>query len=171
MSIADELEKLEDLRRRGVLDEAEFARAKAALLDQTPAQEEQPLREHLADQLAEVKHQNELAQVDREWEIERQQYMIADRWGRRHVPTPGMGIAVAVIGGAFGLIWTIMAVAITGSGPDVGAFSIARWAFPLFGIIFVAAAISFGVYSHSRAQKYQQAFEAYKARRARVRPQ
>jgi len=134
MSIVDELEKLEDLRRRGVLDDDEFAKAKAALLDGTPDASEQPLREHLADQLAEVKQQNELAQLDREWEIERQQYLIADRWGRRYVPTPGIAIAVAVFGGVFGLIWTIMAVAITNGAPDVGAFSIAKVAFPIFGL-------------------------------------
>ena len=38
-------------------------------------------------------------------------------------------------------------------------------------LVFVAAAIGIGVYSYSRAQKYQQAFAAYKARRTRVRPQ
>jgi len=76
MSLVDELTKLEELRRSGALSDAEFTKAKAALLNEAPAGRGLELGEHLADQLAEVKYQNELAQVDREWESERQQYLI-----------------------------------------------------------------------------------------------
>ena len=37
-SLADELDRLDDLRRRGVLSDDEFARAKARLLEGGPAQ-------------------------------------------------------------------------------------------------------------------------------------
>lgn len=37
MSLADELHKLEELRQRGALSEAEFERAKARLLDLPPS--------------------------------------------------------------------------------------------------------------------------------------
>ena len=37
MNVADELQKLEDLRRSGTIDESEFARAKSRLLGDTPA--------------------------------------------------------------------------------------------------------------------------------------
>jgi hypothetical protein len=168
MSIADELSKLEELRRSGALSETEFAQAKAALLRGAPAAAEPQLGQHLADQLAEVRHQNDLAQIDREWEIERQQYFISDRYGRRQVPTAGMGIGMAVIGGVFGLFWTIMAFSITGGAPDAGPFAIAKVIFPLFGIVFIGAAIGYGIYCYSRAQQYQQAYEAYRARRERA---
>src|SRR5262245_9661928 len=170
MSLVDELAKLEELRRSGALSEAEFTKAKAALLSGAPAGSEHQLGEHLADQLAEVKHQNELAQIDREWQIERQQYMVQGRYGTTHVPTPGMGIGTAVVGGAFGLFWTIMAIAITGGAPDEGAFSIAKVCFPLIGIVLTAGTIGYGIYTYSRAQRYQQAFATYQARRARVNP-
>src|SRR5687768_11739867 len=102
MSIADELSKLEDLRRRGVLNESEFEKAKAAVLagGAAPAGDA-PVVEHLSAQLAEVRYQNELARLDREWEIDREQYMITTKYGRRHVPTPGGSIAGAVIIGVF----------------------------------------------------------------------
>jgi hypothetical protein len=96
MSIADELTKLEELRRSGALSDVEFAKAKAALLSGSSGQTEQPLAQHLSEQLAEVKHQNELARIDREWEIEQAQYLIVDRYGGRHIPTAGMGIGVAI---------------------------------------------------------------------------
>lgn len=171
MSLVDDLTKLEELRRNGALSEAEFAKAKAALLDGRAASSEQQIGEHLAEQLAEVKYQNELAQIDREWEMERQQYLLRGRYGTTHVPTAGAGIGMAVVGGLFGVFWTIMAVAMTSDAPDFGAFSVAKVFFPLFGVVFTVAAIGFGIHAHSRAQKYEAAFAAYKARRARVKPE
>lgn len=171
MSLVDELAKLEELRRRGALSESEFAQAKAALLSGAPGGSDQQLGQHLADQLAEVKYQNELAQIDRAWEMERQQYLIRGQHGTTHVPTAGMGIGTAIFGSVFGIFWTIMAVSITSGGPDFGGFSAVKAFFPLFGIVFTVAAIGYGMYAYSRAQKYQDAFAAYQARRARVRPE
>lgn len=168
MSLADDLIKLEDLRRSGALNESEFAQAKATLLNGDPAGPAPPDTDHLAQHLAEVRHQNELAQIDRQWQIEREQYLIPDRYGRRHVPTAGFGIGGAVVGGLFGVFWTIMAFAITSGAPDHGPFSIAKVAFPLFGVVFTVAAIGYGLYTASRAEKYQAAFRAYQQRRARA---
>lgn len=171
MSIADELQKLEELRRTGALSDQEFAQAKAALLAGAAGPPPEPLGQHLAEQMAEVRHQNELARIDREWEMERQQYLITDRYGARQVPTPGMGIGIAIVGGVFGLLWTVMAFAITGGAPDFGPFGVAHVVFPLLGVVFIGAAVGFGVYCYSRAQKYQRAFAAYQARRRGVRPE
>lgn len=175
MSLADELTKLEELRRGGALTDAEFAQAKAALLAGPAPAADPPLAEHLADQLAEVRYQNELARLDREWEMERQQYLIPDRYGRRHVPTTGMGVVGAVVGavvgGAFGLFWTILTASIASSAPDFGAFAVARSIFPLFGVLFTAAAVGYGLYAYARAQKYDLAYRAYRARREKVRPE
>jgi hypothetical protein len=168
MSFGDELMKLEELRRSGTLSEDEFAKAKAALINGASAAPEQELGGQMAAQLAEVRHQNEVARIDREWEIEQQQYLVRGRYGNASVPTPAMGIGMAVIGGVFGLFWTIMAVGITGGAPDDGPFGIAKIFFPLFGVVFIVAVVGGGIYTFSRAQKYQEAFAAYKARRARA---
>jgi len=167
MSIADELSKLEELHRNGTLNEAEFAKAKAMLLN-SPAPQE-PLVQHLAQQQAEIHHQNELARIDREWEMQRQQYYVTTRYGVRQLPTTGMGLGIAIVGGAFGIFWTIMAIAITGGAPDVGPFSVAKVIFPLFGILFTGAAIVFGIYCKVRAKKYQEAYEVYQRRRQQAR--
>jgi hypothetical protein len=171
MSLVDELAKLEQLRRSGALSDAEFAKAKAALLNEAPTGPGPQLGEHLADQLAEVKYQNELAQIDREWEIERRQYLIQGQYGIAQEPTAGMGLGAAIVGGVFGAFWTIFAVSLTGGAPDDGPFTIAKVFFPLFGVLFTVGAIAYGVHAYSKAQKYQEAFAAYKARRARVRPE
>src|SRR5579871_6392421 len=122
MSIADDLQKLEDLRCSGALSESEFAKAKAAVLAGAAPGNRPPVEQHLSDQLAQVRYQTELARIDREWQAEKEKYMVTDRFGRRTLPTPGVGIGMAVVGGVFGVLWTVMAVAITGSAPDVGAF-------------------------------------------------
>jgi hypothetical protein len=132
MGIADELAKLEELRRQGALSESEFAKAKAAVLGgaQTALPPES-LGRHLSDELAEVKYQNEIARIDREWEMERVQYLITNRYGRSQVPTQGLGVGVALVGGIFGALWTAFAFAITTSAPEVGPFAVARYVFPL----------------------------------------
>jgi hypothetical protein len=82
-----------------------------------------------------------------------------------------MGIGAAVVGGAFGVIWTVMAIAITSGAPDFGPFAMAKTVFPLFGVVFIVAAIGWGVYCYTRAQKYDAAFRAYQARRRRMAPE
>jgi Short C-terminal domain len=170
MSLADDLAKLEELRRSGTLTDTEFTQAKAKLLaGEAPASD--AVADRLGEQLAEVRYQNELARIDREWEIEREKYMLTGRYGRRYLPTPGMGKATAAFGGIFGLFWTIMAFGILSGAPDEGAFSMVKVFFPLFGLVFTIGAIAYGVYMIKRAEAYNQAFAAYQRRRAAVMPE
>jgi len=171
VSIVDELQKLEDLRRSGSLTDEEFAQAKATVLAGPTSSTDEPIGQHLSEQLTEVRYQNELARVDREWEIERQRFYITNRYGARQLPTTGMGIGIATVGGIFGLFWTIMAVSITGTGPDAGAFGVVSVVFPLFGVLFIVGAIAFGIYCYSRAQEYQKALAEYHSRREAIQPE
>ena len=174
MSIADELAKLEELRRRGVLSDSEFAQAKATLLSSPAPSPERQLGDHMAAQLEEVRFQNELARIDREWEIEREQYMVTDRYGRRQVPTTGGStfVGFAVVG--FGVIWTVAAFIMANNGSQFLANhpmaspgeSLFPWLFPCFGIMFVIAGVAMGITAHSKAQRYEQAYRAYQRRRA-----
>jgi hypothetical protein len=172
MSLADELAKLEELRTKGALTEAEFASAKKALLA-APAAPEPQLAGHLAAQLDEVKFQNELAQLDREWEIEKEKYMIADRYGRRHIPTAAGSAFGGFLVVGFGIVWTVVAfiMAVSGSQflanhPMAGpAESMIPWVFPCFGVIFVIAGAVMSVNAHAKAQQYEQAHAAYQRRR------
>jgi len=171
MSLADDLAKLEELRRTGALTETEFAKAKAAVLAGGAAPAGDVVADKLGEQLSEVRYQNELNRIDREWEIEKEKYMVADKHGRRHIPTPGAGIATAAIGGVFGLFWTIMAFGITSGAPDEGPFQIAKVFFPLFGVVFTVGSIGYGVYVTQKANAYNEAFAAYQRRRAAVKPE
>jgi hypothetical protein len=168
MGLADELQKLDQLRRDGVLSDAEFAQAKARLLAGEAAPADPSLGQHLADQLAEVRYQNELARIDREWEMERERYLIRGRYGRRDVPTTAMAVGIGLVSGIGGLLWLVMAVAITGSAPDVGPFLIAKYVFPLFGVAFIIGGIAWAFHVYSQAQKYQAAYKTHQDRKASV---
>jgi hypothetical protein len=174
MSLADEIKKLEDLRWNGTLTDEEFARAKAALIAKL-GEPTEPAKgggagENLSAQLADVRYQNELERIDREWEIEKEQYMVTGRYGIRYLPTKGQGMAGAAIIGVFGVFWTIMAFSITSGAPDEGPFSIAKIFFPLFGIAFTVFGVYMGIHTTRKAEEYTRALAAYQERRAAVKP-
>ena len=175
MGIADELQKLQQLRHNGTLTDQEFAQAKSQLLANPPVESPQ-LTPFIEDQLKAVRHQNELTRIDREWEIERRQFQMQGRYGRVFTPTIGMGIATAVFGGIFGAFWTVIAFTITnastsmlpGMGPGIGLFGIIGTVFPLIGVVFTVGAIGRGIYCVIQAQRYNEAYSAYKERHIRV---
>src|SRR5262245_39381991 len=86
MNIADELRKLQDLHRSGVLTDEEFATAKAAVLAGNTTDDRAGNEPAMHAHLEEIKLQNEVARLDREWELEREQYMVAGKYGYRYIP-------------------------------------------------------------------------------------
>lgn len=170
MSLADDLTKLEELRRTGALTETEFAQAKAKLLAGETAPAGDAIADKLGEQLAEVRYQNELQRIDREWATEREKYMITGRYGRRHIPTAGESLVGGIVIGVFGAFWTIMAFSITSGAPDEGPFALAKVFFPLFGIAFTCFGVYMGFHAYGKAEAYNKAFAAYQARRAAVKP-
>lgn len=169
-SLADELKKLEGLRWNGTLTDAEFERAKAALFAQLPSTE-QPTADDVSKleaELAELRAEKELERIDREWEAERQQFMVSDKHGHKQLPTTGGSFAVGAVGAVFGVIWTAMAIGITSGAPSFGPFAIAKVVFPIVGIGITIGAIVMGVVGANKAAEYEKALAAYQARRAAV---
>ena len=168
MGIADELQKLSELLKNGTLTNEEFAQAKIRLLAEPATKPTVEVSEFLEDQLTEVRYQNELARIDREWEIERRQYQVVGRFGRSFTPTIGTGIATAVVGGIFGLFWTVTAYTIISMSRSLPMFdesySVIGTIFPLIGILFTVTAIWRGIYFCVLSQNYNVAYEAYKQR-------
>ena len=153
MNIADELEKLDELHRRGVLSSEEFEAGKRKILN--GGNDAGSYR-----QLEEIKAQNEIAELDRAWEIERENYQIAGRYGQRYTP----GKISSVVGGvaivAFGIFWTSMASGMS-SGMPGGMGSL----FPLFGLVFVIAGAAMSIRAFVKAGQYEQAQTRYRQRR------
>lgn len=158
MNIADEIRKLHELRQSGALTDEEFATAKAAVLAQGAAAEaEPPIQAHLE----EIKRQNEVAELDRQWALERERYMVTGRHGHGYgneIPSQGMSVLGGVFIVGFGLLWTILAASI---GAPVF--------FPLFGVLFILFGIGASVHAYTKATEYEQAQKRYQRRRAQLR--
>jgi hypothetical protein len=168
MSLADEIKKLEELHRSGALTDEEFVKAKAAILD-APAGD--TTTGNFAAQLGEIRHQAELARIDREWEIEKEQYKIASGYGARYLPTKGMGFAFIGFGGGSGAFWIVMTFLLYEEmkgehGPPLGLMAF----FVLVGIALTAGAIWYGIHVIRKAEAHSKALAAYQARRAGLKP-
>ena len=172
MNLADELRKLQELHLKGALTDDEFAAAKAQVLDQSrpPAPAAQGgVERHLQT----IAQQNEVAQLDREWEIARESFMVTGKHGHRHLPTQAGSLVMGVVIGLFGLFWTAMAFGVTGAMAGHGGFpggspgGLAA-IFPFFGILFIVVGVGMSLYSFSKATQYADAERQYRTRRAEL---
>lgn len=162
MNIADELGKLQDLHRSGALTDEEFAVAKAAVLAKGAAGTEPANEPALQEHLEEIKLQNEVARLDREWEMQREQYKIAGAHGHRFIPTRGMSVIGGILITVFGVFWTAVAASMF---PSIEGL---LGCFPAFGVLFVLFGVGMSIYSYSKASQYEQAHQEYQARRAKM---
>ncbi len=124
--------------------------------------------ENLAAQVQKLTRQNELEELDRQWESERETYIYRDQQGVNRLPAQRFAW---LIGGSvvfFGILWTILATAITRSAPNVGPFAVARAIFPLFGIGFIVFGFFAAARLHHKAKQFQDAQEAYRRQRERI---
>jgi hypothetical protein len=169
MGLADDLWKLQEMHQRGELSDDEYARAKAAVLaGTTPAEGGQV--EELSRQMDDIARRQEVADIDRAWDRERENYMATGTSGGTHdaqghyvggtpyryIPTPGGSIVMGVFAAIAGVVWMVFAASI-GAG-----------AFALFGVVFIAFGIGIAVYNYSKAARYQEARARYMRHRAKA---
>jgi hypothetical protein len=167
MSLTDELEKLQKLHQSGALSSQEFAAAKAKLIG---AEGQLPLpTTDVERQLHAITHQNEVAELDREWEISRESYMVTGKFGHRYIPSQAGSAFAGVLVALFGTLWTVFAFGMTrivASTPTPLGGMIGL--FPLFGILFVVAGVGMSIYSFVKASEYANAERQYRRRRAEL---
>ncbi len=80
MSLVSELEKLEQLHQSGSLSQHEFAIAKHKLLNED-SHDQQVADSHV------VKIQNDIEELDRSWQIDRENYMSSGKFGKQCAPS------------------------------------------------------------------------------------
>lgn len=167
MSIADDLQKIEEMYAHGTLTREEFEQAKAKVLagDSVPRQPSQDSQ--TARQIAQLQRQNAVAQLDREWEMEKEQYMDTNRYGSRSLPSEGGSLFGGLIIAGFGVFWTILAFSITSGASAAGAPGIAT-VFPFFGVLFILVGVGSSISSYSKAGQYREAERRYQEKRARL---
>ncbi len=140
MSIADELQKIEEMYAHGTLTAGEFAAAKAKLLDTEG--ETQAIR----------RQRSALAHLDLEWQKERRQYMVSGRNGVLSIPNETLSFLSGLFLGGTGLWWLF------------GEHSTAYY--PLYGLISLLAGMRVALTGYLKAENYRKAEQRYQEKRA-----
>lgn len=128
----------------------------------------------VADTTDQLKVEQEIARLDREWMMGREQFMVRGKDGQLDVP----GKTSALIGGAivvaFGIVWTAIATGIAGAvGFGInevggGPLSFLPGLFPCFGVIFIIGGIFVALTSYGKAHAFEEHQQAYHAERNRL---
>jgi hypothetical protein len=162
MNIVDELQKLQALHRSGALTDEEFAAATASVLSGQASPAETGAAGAMQEHLDALKLQNEVARLDREWELERERYLVAGRYGSRYAPSRGLSVFGGVAMIAFGIFWTAMAASTAGGlrGPAT--------VLPWFGVLVIVCGAYMSVYLFNNANQYERAYQNYQRKRARL---
>ncbi len=116
------------------------------------------------DRLESLERQNELARIDREWDMERERFMPYARYGRRAAaPSTGGSIALGIVFGALGLgmLGVGLGAALLRQAPEGLVCCVP-------GLIFLGVGTIAGAVSYNQARQYQRAYRIYQDRRSAV---
>jgi hypothetical protein len=108
----------------------------------------------IAEDLEILKIQSELESLDRQWMLDRDRFKVKGQDGHYSVPGQAGSIAGMILAAVFGVFWTVTAASMGAPG-----------LFPLFGIVFVIAAIAGGIASLKKADAYQRNHKSYEVER------
>jgi hypothetical protein len=108
----------------------------------------------MAQEMDDIRRQNELARLDREWMLRRDPLMVRGKHGGTSVPSAPTSIFGAIIGTVFGIVWTV-ATASTGAPAFL----------PLVGVVVVIVALVTGVAGVAKAMQYEDEQRSYQQRR------
>jgi uncharacterized Zn finger protein (UPF0148 family) len=117
--------------------------------------------ERIERDVAEIKVREQMEQLDREWMIERERFMVRGKNGNVSMPNgPG-----AVVGSAAAAVFGVFWIFATSSAHGAPTF------FPLFGVLFIIAAVVGGLTAVGKAAQYGDAERDYKRRRRELQDQ
>jgi LSD1 subclass zinc finger protein len=116
----------------------------------------------VSDDLERLKIEQELARIDREWQMRREDLMVSGRYGHRHRPSLAGGVIVITMALIFGGIWTLVAF---GMASVVGGPAMF---FPFVGLVFIFGGILIGANMISKARHWEAEEAQYLERRAEV---
>lgn len=157
MSIAEEIEKLQALHDQGALSEDEFNQAKVTLLARLADEQSVSYTSDLNKEAEHLRLQNELNQLDLDWEHERESYKVRGRNGARYIPSVPISIIAMIAGIVFGVVW----ISLTVSQGELGLPT-------FFGLLVIFVVVGRSVYDYNKARGYRQAQGRYQERRQQL---
>jgi hypothetical protein len=105
--------------------------------------------ERMEEELAQLRYQSDLHRIDRQWERERESYLITDKHGIRREPSVFGAVIITIAGLLMGVV-----VLFTFEGPG-----------SLFGFAFMLIGCGAGAYNYFRAKDFLAAKRRYRRRR------
>ena len=118
----------------------------------------------IAQDVADLKSNTAIQHLDAEWARTRAHHLVTRNNGSHALPTKGGAIAIGTIGVVFGLFWMTVAGGIVSSASRMGAPR-AIGLFPLFGLVFIAAAVFVAFSIFKKAEAYRRDLTEFQARR------
>ena len=109
--------------------------------------------EQIADDVETLKLQGRLERLDREWMLEREQYMVGDKDGRRHFPSKRRGILSLLMIIGFVILW----MAIVQSVPTC-----------LVGLLFIVLVVVTFLTRMQKADQYERRRRHYEREREAI---
>jgi hypothetical protein len=147
MNLADAFKKLEGMHASGELTEGELAAAKEAIGANGEADLEAQI-EALKQQRAEIE------QLDRDWQREREEFVVVEKFGYRSIPTRWGTIVNAIAIVIFGIVWVAVSLGRT------------PFFFPMVGVLVSVVGVIVCVPRYNKASAHDAAYERYQRRRA-----
>ncbi len=112
--------------------------------------------EHISENVDRLMLQNELERLDREWMMQRKNFMVRGKQGTHRAPGRSGAVAVGLFGVVGGVAWMVFALVI-GAG-----------FFACFGLLFIGFAIFMAVYSSRKVKQYEMAQREFDRKRAQL---
>jgi len=109
--------------------------------------------ERMAEQIDDLQRRSQVAELDRQWDLDREQFYVTDKHGHRDLPTKSGSVVSGVILTVFGVIWTVFAANLGGG------------LFALFGVFFVAFGLWTAFRHYDKATAFERAEASYRRRR------
>ena len=109
--------------------------------------------DRIEEEVSHLRYQSELTAVDRQWEKEREGYMITDKHGRRREPSVVGSVIIGVVFVLFGAFWMMRA-------PSPVA---------MLGIVVILIGVGSSIYSYIRAKDFLAAQSRYRRRKSKLR--
>lgn len=124
--------------------------------------------EDLSNRVDKLTQESELRNLDRHWAKQRESLLVDPHEMASRVPPRSSAWIGGVFTTCFGVLWTVMAISMTQTAPDFGAFRVAKLIFPLFGAGFVLFGILVSLNAHRKAKEYESAERRYRQRRNKI---
>lgn len=125
--------------------------------------------EEIGEQLSDLSLHNQLAALDRSWQLERENLMVAGPNGSLRIPEEAASARGTATSVSFLVLWTLVATGITGViAISAFPFGVVALAFPAFGINGIVSTLKSSAAEKDKARRYRESEKRYLQKRAEL---